>query len=299
MGMTSFIQSVWRPVDDAPLLSASVNSHVHDVNLENKSVPVVANPAINCVTDALPGYGQFYSHQPTCDLRASSNAPRIASKSPGCRSFKHIAFTLPDHLYAWLESMAVIHNYGSVHKSIRDLLGWACTGQDEDLDWIFLTSHSHIDDSLSFYSASATSSVASSSSSSIHEFDDPDALTVAGKQSCARLATRRVALDARVSNVLYSWIIDVIDRYSLDGGPSVVFETLVRCAIELQAADDIFESDECGHDLPESTAELYHDLGLIKHNWSSSPSSNLLPFLNLSGSQHSTSPSAQVVGQEH
>lgn len=198
-------------------------------------------------------HGLFPASELHVDASPHHGKPRLLATP------RHVAFTLPDKVYTWLEAMAVTHNYGSVHKSVRDLLAWACTAQDDDLDWLFATPHelpSCLDREIALCELAV----------------DHDASCIAGKQPFARLQPLQdaVSLDARVSDVLYHWICMVVHRYSLCG-PSAVLETVCRCAIELQAADDIFESDESGHDLPESTAELYHDLGLIRFAPSHSP----------------------------
>lgn len=152
--------------------------------------------------------------------------------------------------------MALLHNYGSVHKSIRDLLVWASAGQDEDLDWLFCTPHE--------VAACIDIDIDERSGDAVHEASYIEASCIAEKQAYARLRPQDdVTLDARVSDHLSHWIAFIVQRYSLRG-PSDVLEALCRCAIVLRAADDVFESDESGHDLPESTAELYHDLGLIR-----------------------------------
>lgn len=177
------------------------------------------------------------------------------------RSPRHVSFTLPEKLYAWLETMAVVHNYGSVHKSVRDLLSWACTGEDDDLDWMFLTTHdlepTHESDNESTNSWSDVSS----------DEADIEAAFIAEKQAHSKLGEHQdtVLLDARVSESHFTWLCRMVQRYSLQG-PAHVLDAVCRCAIELAAADDVFESDECGHDLPESTAQLYQDLGLISFN---------------------------------
>lgn len=67
-----------------------------------------------------------------------------------------------------------------------------------------------------------------------------------------------------MSDLLYTFVVDIVNHYHLTG-PSNVVERIVGCAVELHAAHDIFDSHESGHDLAESTAELYLDLGLIRY----------------------------------
>lgn len=180
----------------------------------------------------------------------SSHLPPASDYSP--RAATHISFTLSDQLFTWLQAMAMLHNYGSVHKSVRDLLLWASAGQDEDFDWLFCTPHE--------VPACIDLDLADDS------YCDPvhEASCIAGKQAFARSCPQNmVTMDARVSDHLSHWIALIVSRYSLRG-PSDVLDCVCRCAISLHAADDVFESDESGHDLPESTAELYHDLGIIR-----------------------------------
>lgn len=194
----------------------------------------------------LPPTAAPHHHHHHHHVAAAAAAAAVASpKSSG----RHISFTLCTALYSWLESMAVLHNYGSVHKSVRDLLCWACTGQEEDYEWLFLTPHD-------------TPSSSSSSAPFCHRAADGG---VALRQACAILRSRsNIVVDARVPDGLFTWITTVAKQYHLPRGASSVLEILCKCAIELDADDDIFESNECGHDLAENTAQLYHDLGLIR-----------------------------------
>lgn len=153
---------------------------------------------------------------------------------------KCLTLTLPAHLFAWVSDMATIHNYGSVHKSVRDLLAWAAAAQPEDLDWIFGTRHD-------LHVQKLQSQLQEKKHHHVQNLDAPHS-------AC-------VAVEARLSHFLQNWIAFCVDHYHLDG-PSQLFDAVCRCAIELDAADDIFESDECGHDLPASTVDLYHDLGI-------------------------------------
>lgn len=181
-----------------------------------------------------------------------------AKKVP--RSPRHVSFTLPDKMYAWLEAMALVHNYGSVHKSVRDLLAWACTGEDDDLDWMFLSSHDIVATSYLHDESNSWSDVSSDDA-------DIEAAFIAEKQAHPRSTEIQdsVLVDARVSESHFVWLARMVQRYSLQG-PTHVLDVICRCAIELAAANDVFESDECGHDLPESTAQLYQDLGIISFN---------------------------------
>lgn len=225
MGVTTFLQSVLssQGSGDQP----SISMAIPDISMDSLA---------DTLRDALPP----------------------VKKTP--RSPRHVSFTLPDKLYAWLETMALVHNYGSVHKSVRDLLAWACTGQDDDLDWMFLTQHDVHSPSDSDDDSQCWSDVSG-------DHADLEAAFIAEKQAHSKLGEHQdtILLDARVSDSHFSWLCRMVQRYSLQG-PAHVLDVVCRCAIELAAADDVFESDECGHDLPESTAQLYHDLGLISFN---------------------------------
>ena len=81
-------------------------------------------------------------------------------------------------------------------------------------------------------------------------------------------ANESVVVEARLSEFLQTWLLFCVDRYEL-GSPCKVLDTVCRCAIALEAAEDIFESDESGRDLPTCTADLYLDLEI--HGFTSSP----------------------------
>lgn len=143
----------------------------------------------------------------------------------------------------------MLHNYGSVHKSIRDLLEWACTARDDDMEWLFSTPHE----------------VPACLDMKVECELEASTIATKTKTRCMRRSPLDpITLDARISDSLHHWIENSVSHFGLEG-PSDVLEAVCKCAIELHAADDIFESDESGHDLPTSTAELYHDLGLIRH----------------------------------
>lgn len=214
--MSSLLQSIWCPLDD-PILS-----HLSTTTTEA-------------------------SHK----LQPGKHPQHKKNQLP-MHTSTHVLFTLSDKLYTWLELMAVLHNYGSVHKSIRDLLCWACTGKEEDLEWIFSTPH-HITPT-SINQAMDTSLVVPSR----------ELYSIAHKQHPLIYCDQTVALGSRVSDALYAWISAVVNRYELISGASDVLECIVRCAIELGAAEDIFNSSESGHNLPKTSADLFYDLGILR-----------------------------------
>lgn len=194
---------------------------------------------------------------PTLSLKnvspSSANTPSFGSISDYAdspRTPKRLTFTLSPILYQWLEAMAVTHNYGSVHKSVRDILEWANTGKDDDMQWLFATPH-QIPHALRL---------------DIQQHCLSDASNIAGKQACIPKAgsNQSVVLHARLSDTLHQWIAHCVVAYHLDG-PSHLLETVLRCAIQLGAEHDIFDSAECGQGLPSSSAELYHDLGIMRY----------------------------------
>ncbi|CAN8061937.1 unnamed protein product [Agarophyton chilense] len=163
------------------------------------------------------------------------------------RTPRRVSFTVNCHIYQWLEAMALTHNYGSVHKSLRDLLQWANTGKHDDMHWLFATPH-HIPDAL-YIRASSTLT---------------DASCIADKQACVVNGNDVIQLHARLNHSLYQWIQYCVQKYHLQG-PSQLLDTLVRCAIQLHAEHDIFDSPECGRHSASSSAQLYHDLGIMRY----------------------------------
>lgn len=227
MGVASFLISVLRASTDGPPGTDPRPSTAY-------------RPLAGAVT-AKPSGSSSPSTSPTAAAQAVAHAPR------------RVSFTLSERLYVWLETMAVRHNYGSIHKSVRDLLEWASSGlEEEDLEWLFCVPHelpARLDHELV--------------ATFVGDDDDACCIAMQCKQAAARASPKGpVALDAFLCESLYLWMSACVHRFALRG-PSDVLEAVMRAAIELDADDDVFESDECGHDLPESTAELYHDLGLI------------------------------------
>lgn len=61
-----------------------------------------------------------------------------------------------------------------------------------------------------------------------------------------------------------------------------MLDVICGCAIELAALDDVFKSNECDHHLPENTAQVYQDLGLVSFNpFAVSEKASLFRFLLL------------------
>ncbi|KAI0564659.1 hypothetical protein FGB62_25g227 [Gracilaria domingensis] len=196
----------------------------HDLST---SAPVVSIKSAPSATPTLPSFGSISEYP---------DSPRTP---------RRVTFTLQRQIYQWLEAMAVTHNYGSVHKSLRDLLEWANTGKDDDMQWLFATPH-HIPDALQLNACNRLTDVS----------------CIAGKQAC--INDDGILLHARLNDGLYQWIVDCVHKYQLCG-PSQLLDTLVRCAIQLDAEHDIFDSPECGRDLATTSAELYHDLGIMRY----------------------------------
>lgn len=219
MGVGTFLSSIWRGTSS----SSSINPNTQP----NTSSSMPSTNTLNLTSKTI-------------------------SSSPSARSPKtpqYVTFVLSGPLYQWLESKAVVHNYGSVHKSIRDLLAWACAGQDEDLEWMFLSPH-QLPNRLHYDTDT--------------EDIESEATTIAGKQVHARVSKDDpVVLDARISEQLLDWVQSSVQKFGLSG-PSDVLEAVCKCAIELKAADDVFETPVSGKDLPASTIDLYHDLGLMR-----------------------------------
>lgn len=166
---------------------------------------------------------------PSSSPRTSLSSPRSSPGSPciataaAKRRDGYVTLHLSPTLYTWVAARAAEHNYGSVHKSIRDLLHWAADSKPDDLDWIFLTSHTPL--------PPVTPSAPST------------------------------ALQARLGSRLTAWVRACVARYRLDS-PGELLDIVCRCAVELDAAYDIFESVEAGHSLPSQSADLYYDLGI-------------------------------------
>lgn len=162
-------------------------------------------------------------------------------------STPRVNFAVPAPVYRWLADMAIVHNCGSVHKSVRDLLVWASAGQDDDLEWMFATSH-------------GMPTFADDAQAGSRE-PPPASNRAAHAANAAHAAGEGVALEARLSRSLQDWIATCVDHYALEG-PSDVLDAICRCAIELDAADDVFQCDESTHHIGRSTVDLYHDLGI-------------------------------------
>lgn len=162
---------------------------------------------------------------PTVSPRTSLTLSRPGSPHVAAARSEAVVLCVSPPLYAWLCEMAAEHNYGSVHKSIRDLLRWAADATDEDdLEWIF---------------ASARKGV-------------PTSATRAEPHSKVR---------ARLSARLAAWVRDCVQQYGVDS-PSQLLQCVCRAAIDLDAAYDVFASDEAGRALPSASVDLYYDLGI-------------------------------------
>lgn len=194
------------------------------------------------------------------EMTLHSLSPAMPHMNKLSRPPTHVAFAISNKLYTWLETMALLHNYGSVHKSVRDILSWACTGQEEDLDWIFQTPHEVGIDSMTHFTSDSWTEHCSSADIEA----DLEAASIAERQSHAKLDQHNdmILFDVRVTESHFTWLNHIVQRYSLQT-PAPILDIVCRCVIELAAVNDVFESDECGHDLPENTTQLYLDLGII------------------------------------
>lgn len=165
----------------------------------------------------------------TCEARHSS-----------ARHSGSMTLLLPAPLFAWLSAHASQHNLGSVHKSVRDLLMWGADVGGQELAWVLLRpADAHASQLARQLAASG--------------FGAAEARALTGEAP--------VRVETRLPPRLQRWLAQAVRDYGL-AGPSDVLEAVARVAVELDAADDVFESVDAGHDLPRSSADLYYDLGI-------------------------------------
>lgn len=168
-------------------------------------------------------------------------SPSAATCEPRQASARHsgsMSLLLPAPLFAWLSSHAEQHNLGSVHKSVRDLLMWGADVGGQELAWVLLRP------------------------ADAHAKQLQRQLQASGFADLKRLmAEPAVKVETRLPPQLQRWLSQAVRDYGLKG-PSDVLEAVARVAVELDAAGDVFESVDAGHDLPRSSADLYYDLGI-------------------------------------